>query len=336
MSVRTPAHAGSEPARVPARDATDHPAVVAWRRVTDRTAAVRSIETLKPAHRKSAVYRVTWWDEGEASLVAKRAPGSVVRHEARVYALLERLRVPAPRLRAASWDGGDAGGPTGWIFLEDAGDVGLDAGDPGHRRLAGTWLGTLHRVAAASAARMELPGRTDRHYRATLERARAAIARGLDHPRVDGEGAARLTRLDAGLARLVEVWPTIRTGARCLPATLVHGDFVGKNVRVRCDGAPGAEHLLPLDWETSGYGSPAVDLEHVDLEAYADAYGRYAAPARSLERAARSGRAFRLVLEIEWASRALATPWPDATMRRYLPTYERWLDRLLDAFEARP
>lgn len=330
MSVRTPAQPGTDRGRVPVRDATDHAAVEAWRRVIDDAAAVRDIETLKPAHRKSAVYRVTWADEGGDSLVAKRAPVSVVRHEARVYTLLERLEIPAPRVRAVSADG-DAG----WIFLEDAGDVGLDAGDLGHRRLAGSWLGTLHRVAAAPSARMALPDRSDLHYRATHHRARGALARGRDHPRVDDAGSARLTRLDAGLGRLEEVWPVIRAGARSLPATLVHGDFVGKNVRVRPDGATGTHRLLPLDWETSGYGSPAVDLEHVDLEAYADAYGRDALTASILEHVARSGRAFRLVLEIEWASRALDTPWPDATMHRYLPTYERWLDRLLRAFEAR-
>lgn len=335
MSVRTPARRGTVPGRVPMRDPTDHPAVEAWRRLVDHAAAVRGIETLKPAHRKSAVYRVTWAGEGEGSLVAKRAPVSVVRHEARVYALLERLEIPAPRLRAVSADG-DADGETRWIFLEDAGDVGLDTGDIGHRRLAGSWLGTLHRVAAAPSAHMALPDRSDLHYRATLERARGAIARGRDHPRVDDAGSARLTRLDAGLGRLEELWSVVRTGARSLPSTLVHGDFVGKNVRVRTGDVTGAARLLALDWETSGYGSPAVDLEHVDLEAYADAYGRDALTASSLDHAARSGRAFRLVLEIEWASRALDTPWPDATMHRYLPTYERWLDRLLRAFEARP
>jgi aminoglycoside phosphotransferase (APT) family kinase protein len=43
-----------------------------------------------------------------------------------------------------------------------------------------------------------------------------------------------------------------------MPRTLVHGDFVAKNIGVRPDD--GRVVLLPFDWGQAGWGPPAVDL----------------------------------------------------------------------------
>jgi thiamine kinase-like enzyme len=50
-----------------------------------------------------------------------------------------------------------------------------------------------------------------------------------------------------------------------MPRTLVHGDFVGRKLRVR--GGPDRGELVPCDWESAGWGVPAIDLAQASVQA---------------------------------------------------------------------
>jgi Ser/Thr protein kinase RdoA (MazF antagonist) len=96
-----------------------------------------------------------------------------------------------------------------------------------------------------------------------------------------------------------------------LPRTLVHGDFVPKNFRVRHGGM--GPSLVVFDWEVAGWGLPAADVaECADLTAYAATVG----PAwphlndKDIGQLAFLGKVFRLVCALSWASVSLVSGRP--------------------------
>ncbi|PYJ99289.1 MAG: hypothetical protein DME23_09990 [Verrucomicrobia bacterium] len=79
--------------------------------------------------------------------------------------------------------------------------------------------------------------------------------------------------LEAHCEVLESRWSDMESICGVLPPTLVHDDFVIKNVRIQ--PGPSGPRLLVFDWEYAGWGSPGVDLAqfiyHVvspDLSAY--------------------------------------------------------------------
>lgn len=120
-------------------------------------------------------------------------------------------------------------------------------------------------------------------------------------------------------------WGRVQQECERMPRTLVHGDFVVKNVRVRA--GPVGPALVPLDWELAGWGPPAPDLVQSlltarvasvspDLGAYGGAV-REAWPhleGPDLHRMAGLGRVFRLLAMTDWLSAKLAYPWVDKAL----------------------
>jgi aminoglycoside phosphotransferase (APT) family kinase protein len=93
-----------------------------------------------------------------------------------------------------------------------------------------------------------------------------------------------------------------------MPCTVVHGDFVPKNVRVA--RRAGRLVVLPFDWETAGWGPPAADLASFqkgirpDLTHYANAVAG-AWPGLGIDdlmAMSDLGRLFRVLAAIDWAS----------------------------------
>ena len=158
------------------------------------------------------------------------------------------------------------------------------------------------------------------------------------------EVVARLAELDARWSRLEEVCD----GA---PRTLVHGDFNGKNVRLRAEGAGSA--FLVFDWEDAGWGIPAVDLAqqqvpssnlcaNPDIPTYASTV-RERWPDASTEdwrRLATCGTVFRVLAALFWGSSSLGTEWASSfvtNMRLYDAEMAHALARLDgDGWDAVP
>src|SRR5205823_14791296 len=116
---------------------------------------------------------------------------------------------------------------------------------------------------------------------------------------------ALVSDLDVLEAHWRQIEQTCQDGRR----TVVHGDLVIKNVRVRTTVAD--TRLLVFDWQHAGWGVPCTDLAQLtdrtvspDLDSYASALRR-SWPRVSdvrVRELAECGRFFRLLDEIGWES----------------------------------
>lgn len=99
----------------------------------------------------------------------------------------------------------------------------------------------------------------------------------------------------------------------------MHGDFVGKNVRLKRTRA--GIVLLPFDWETAGWGVPAPDLEGLWAVSDAAVYWSSVRDVWSdlgiegVQRLAIIGRIFRCLAAIRWESEGLWLERVDQPLR---------------------
>jgi len=237
-------------------------ATALWLEVAPAGSRPRSVETLKPAKRKSAVLRLVGAGPDGRSIVAKRAAQNSIELEAQVYErVLPRLTVFAPRLYGLSEDGA-----TSWLFVEDAGEVRFDPALASHRRLAGSWMARAHGEARHLAQVAELPERESDHYRALQRSVDALLRETLANPALSAEERVTVGGLSERVAAVGSSWTALESRFERCPATLVLGGFGSKNARVRAS-ADGPV-LMPFDFESAGHGCPAIDLVHVDGDAY--------------------------------------------------------------------
>ena len=283
----------------------------AGRNVTE-PAAIVPLKSQKPG-RKSGVYRL----EGiEPPVVAKRCRRDSGLTERQVY---ERI-LPATGLRALAFYGcvNDPADPAHlWLFLEDAGSAKLMQSD---RALAARWLARLHTSAASLPETVSLPERGPAHYFEHLRTARGSAECCVKCVSLSAGERAILDDLRRLLDRVEMRWEALCEPCSALPRTLVHGDVARKNSRLRA--TPDGPAIVMLDWETAGWGPPAVDLKTcarpakhlpggwdgtVPLEAYAAAVAEAwpAVTLRDVQRHARTGTVFRLLAGIRWASELL-------------------------------
>jgi aminoglycoside phosphotransferase (APT) family kinase protein len=186
----------------------------------------------------------------------------------------------------------------------------------------------MHTALAGRPERCALPTRDTDYYRGLLEHSGRAIAEGLRNPALAAEHLPGLRAVLRRTALLLECWPEVERLCAAMPHTLVHADFVAKNVRVH--ERRGTSTLEAFDWENAAWGLPAIDLTAIDLDEYSRAVrGAWPAFGRSdLRTVARVGRVFWFTSCIAWESWAFAT---DSVRRltRNLPVYERELRRAM-------
>jgi len=279
-----------------------HPAVAAWREIAPEAPEPESIEVLRQG-RKSATYRLTGAGPGGAPVIAQRSRGSKGQIERTVYErILPHLPVTAPAYLGSRKDTPEYL----WLFLEDVGDERCSKTDPEHRALAARWLGLMHTSAKGVAAARDLPDGGPRRYLDHLRASRDAIVANLRNPALAPDDATLLERLAFRLDSLESSWNGIQEACAGVPATLVHGDFQPKNAYIR-PAASGPE-VVPIDWETAGWGVPAVDLARLDLATY-QAVVQPCWPelrAEDVRRLAACGTVFRALAAIFWVSPQLA------------------------------
>jgi hypothetical protein len=311
----------------------DHPAVDAWRRLARTPLEPHRIEVLKEKN-KSVVYRVHGsFPEGQ-SIIAKRTLTESARIERVVYEdLLPSVSVPSLQLYGFVDDGDYC-----WLFLEDAQGEEYRPGDEEHRALAGQWLGALHSGVAANVR--ALPDRGPKHYRMLLHSAREILREHLTNPVLLSQDVAMLRLIIEQYDRIESHWEEMEQISVALPPTLVHGDFVIKNVRVQVRQV--GSRLLVFDWENAGFGVPAVDFTQVtdrtvspDLLAYnsVNPLPGLSVNAPTLERIADWGRILRLLESIRWTTTKLVfKPYHCLiTPISCLQIYQTWLTSALGA-----
>jgi ABC-type multidrug transport system fused ATPase/permease subunit len=299
-----------------------HPAVHAWRQLYPGSEPHR-ITPLRVSLRKTMVYRLQGAGPDGSIVIAKRSRKKDALIERTVYEdILPRLTIPSLRYYGFFED---ADAEHCWLFLEDVAGAeysGLLAED---RARAARWLGLLHTSAAEVAAKTRLPDGGPGRYRKLLWSAHESIREHLDNPvlgpddvRVLEEVLARLTELDAQWHRLEELCDGLRP-------TLVHGDFNGKNLRLRTASA--GTTVLVFDWEDAGWGVPAVDLAqqavpssylsaNPDIPTYWSTV-RESWPnmtTEALQKLAYCGTVFRALAALYWESFSLGTEWASRFM----------------------
>jgi hypothetical protein len=308
-----------------------HPATRAWTTFRPGGPVPTAVEALKEGG-KSAVYRLGGCGPGGAGVIAKRCRAATARVERTVYRdILPRLGLSAPVCYGWSEDSAD---PDRWLFVEDAGRGEYSPTDEGHRRLAATWLGTLH-AAAAGLEPHGLPDRGPAYYLNRLRAGRTAVLANRGNPVLNPDALRVLDGVVRLADRIEERWGEVDRVCGEMPRTLVHGDFVAKNLRVR--PGPAGPELLPLDWETAGWGVPSADLSQLACHAAGPHLDTYTAAIRptwpNLGRAevrqlAGLGLLFRLLAAVDWSTAGLGTAWVEKPMRQ-LRLYQADLTELV-------
>jgi aminoglycoside phosphotransferase (APT) family kinase protein len=285
----------------------EHPAVAAWSRLGPKRIEPEAIERLKLKN-KSAVYRLRGVGPDGSAVIAKRCQTPTARIERVIYEeCLACLPVPSPRFYGLLED--SANRDFCWLFLEDASGQEYALDDAEHRRSAGRWLGTIH-TCAAEPAGLLLPDRGPGHYLKLLRCSHAAVVKQLVNPALSAEEIATLHDIAVQLNFVESHWAEVEEFCGTIPNTLVHGDLVAKNVRLKVTQSGLA--LFVFDWENGGWGVPATDLCQFadrttlspDLQTYAASLaerGWQLEPGR-LRQLAEYGNIFRVLDDIAWAA----------------------------------
>ncbi len=293
----------------------DHSAVKAWAALQPERAAPDGIEILK-LKKKSAVYRLVGVGPDRSSVIAKRCRKATATLERTIYEnVLPRLPLPSLRYFGHLEE---PGGEFCWLFLESANGTAYAVHEGAHRALAASWLGAIQTAALTADLESRLPVHDADYYLGLLRSTRETLRQHLVNKELHADDLRRLETLAAQFDAIEAHWHEL--GEKCdgLPPTLVHGDFVTKNVRVHAD-ATGLV-LMVFDWEYAGWGVPATDLSQFiggtvspDLDVYGTAVSGplRALAGRNARRLAECGKFFRLIDDLSWAASLL-------TFRSYL------------------
>lgn len=317
---------------------TGHPGVRAWNELDGIEPA--SIELWRHANlTKPAIYRLTFASPRKPAVFAKRYVNTSPTLERWMYErVLPDLPLTTPRYYGSNH--GDDG--SHWLFIEDVGAERLSPGDPVQRVLAARWLALLHRSAADLPLAEQLPDAGPSRYLGHLRSARENIRRSAGNRGLTVEGHDILRRTLDQHDALESHWSELERACDGMPATLVHGDFRPKNVRVRADDAGPA--LYPIDWETAGWGVPAADLAPargpglimlVDSPAYETVVSKRwpDLDATVIRRLSILGHLFRALAGIDWETISLTFESPDC-LKKPLTCISHYGMRISEALGA--
>jgi ATP-binding cassette subfamily B protein len=313
-------------------DPVDHPVVSAWRTIAPKRSRVARVDRLRAKEQRD-IYRLMF-DNGLPNVIAKRAVGKTLALERTIYEnVLPQL--PIAGLRYFGFVG-EEGDDSAWLFIEDAGDDRCVLAEHGH--LAARWLGTLHGAAADLDLVRSLPEHDADRYLEHLHASCKTILSNFDNPALRGDDKGVLRAVISTCKLIESRWDVVESICRDLPRTLVHGDLVARNLRLRPGEAGPA--IVAFDWECTGFGVPAADVYMLalaatpeDLTCYRDTVSEYMGGVRDEELQAllRMGNGFRLLASVDWVTPHLRHAWPEratATLRCYEGPLREWGEEL--------
>ncbi len=304
-----------------------HPAFLAWKRICPASALPASIELLTGEKHKSAVYRLRGVTGAGGPVIVKRQGIGELSREAQIYTdVFPALSLPAVDCYGYLEEfNGDS-----WLFLEDAGEIRYSPDNPAHRSLAIRWMACLHSTPTKVVSNLWDSGPA--YFRTVLQEAMQGVRSSFAHPSIKDSSIGPFEALLDHLSVIENGWAHVEHACSGVPRTLVHGDFVPKNVRVL--GAGDDAHLLVIDWEMAGAAPPAADIAMIPggrtgRRAYFELLRK---ACRSLawedvERLNRIGEIFRLLHAVQWQSRSFKHAWIERAQRIMLG-YQRDLHEL--------
>ncbi|MBI3941070.1 MAG: aminoglycoside phosphotransferase family protein [Acidobacteria bacterium] len=323
-------------------DLLEHPAVQAWSTLQPERVEPLGIERLKKEW-KSRVYRLEGVGAAGSGVIAKRCKQTTALIERAIYQeILPQSPLPTLRYYGYVEDSDDG---FAWLFLEDAGEEEGPTSGSEYRVLAAEWLAALHLAAVPPDLQARLPSRGSNHYLQELRFVRETLA-ALTHPALNAEDRVTIRSILSQCDFLESHWGPMERFHESMPRTVVHGDLIQENVRIRT-GQYGAA-FLPFDWEIAGWGTPAVDLAqfenesmgseipvNADIAAYASAVlGSWPhLDQQDLRQLAALGTIFWLLANIGWQCWNLMDGWVERAMRR-IKVYEAGLAKCLGPSQA--
>jgi len=299
----------------------EHPAVKAWSELQPDRVEPEWIETLREG-KTSSLYRLEGVGMGGSAVIAKRSRRGTLPVEHKMYTeVLPHFPMPSLRCYGFFEKPDDK---FCWLFLEDAGGEQYSPHIEAHQALTARWLGTLHTTIAPAGLDIQLPDRGPNYYLEHLQLAGGAIQQQLGNPTFHLDYQAVLESIASQLHFLENRWSLVEDFCNSMPRTIVHGDLVAKNVRIRMS-ATGIT-LLPFDWETAGWGVPAADLawsRHKAVSPDIAVYWSIVQPfwphldLQDIRKLANFGRVFRSLISVSWEKWSLRYPWAEGNMRMY-------------------
>jgi hypothetical protein len=284
--------------------------------------------------KKSSVYRLDGVGPSGTPVIAKRCTARSAHVEQIIYEhILPHLPISSLALYGCA---DDPEKEYRWLFLEDASGEEFAYSIAAHRRLAARWLGQMHVSAARIPAGSRLPDRGPKHYLYHLRSSGEMIQRNLNDPALKSEDVRVIEAILSQCHFLESRWKRVEELCERFPRTLVHCDFVTKNLQVRSSAT--GSNLLAFDWEMAGFGIPAPDIaessgrgvlrqcvdgdfpdtELVDYwSVVQEAWSGLDLTA--LKELADLGAVFRLILAISWASEKIRRGrwWPIEELHGY-------------------
>jgi hypothetical protein len=322
----------------------EHPAIRSWRRLWPE-GRLQGLEVLKDT-RKSRVYRISGAGPAGSAVIAKQCWRETALIERTIYeAILPHL--PLPRLHY--YGSVQLDDEWCWLFVEDAGREEYSRRIEEHRLLSARWLATMHTSAARVVAASRLPDHGPNYYLARLQSAQAGTRRVLADFTLNTDDRTSLDSIVSQCDLLKALWSQVGQTCETVPRTVVHGDFIGKNMRIR--RSPSDVVLLPFDWEFTGWGHPIADLAQFaevstaslasqDLSVYRSNVSRFwpRLGVDDIRVLGNLGRIFRLIDAINWACEGIAAENSAAGMEkplRKLRLYQGWMASAIQAVERR-
>ena len=317
-------------------DLREHRAVVAWNRINPGGDEPAAIEVLK-LRNKSAVYRMAGIGPSGSAVIAKRCLAATARIEHMIHSEF-LARLPIGALQCYGFLEEDSG-EFCWLFMEEATGEAYSPLDSGHRALAGNWLATVHAAAAGAGLERFLPARNPIHYLGVLKASRDVFLRHLSNPALPADNIRTLDAMISHCDAMESNWPEVEDRCSEMPQTLVHGDFVIKNVCVRTTPEMA---LMTFDWEAAGWGVPAADFAQFtgrtvspDLTVYYSAMkaSQCELAPLAIQRLAEYGKLFRLIDDMYWVSQSMAFDTHEFLVKpiSYLMSYDR---RMVEALKT--
>jgi ATP-binding cassette, subfamily B, bacterial len=276
-------------------------AVRAWTELTGNACTAQVLEKGK----ESSVCRLR--EASGRTVIAKRCTAEVATREGLIY---EHVlpRVPLPSLLVYGLVEADGG--LRWIFVEDGCRLKYSGTNRVHRNAGLRWLSALHGAEVPSLMQSALPDRGVAHYRRHLDSAENALRAAASYSHLDASGKAIVEDALRSCELMEGAWPSVEAVCAHSPSTLVHGDFVPKNLRLRRTPADDIE-VLALEWKTAGLGPPEVDLARYGAEELFRYAGSNGSGSHGvLGRRAAAGAVLRYAAAFDWAASSL--PYPEA------------------------
>lgn len=309
----------------------EHPAISAWRELQPGRVTPERLDVLQTENKATTIYRLIRVGQVDSSVIAKRCRQSTARIERIIYEeILPNL--PLPMLHYYGFVE-EPNAEFCWLFIEDvSGDERYNPHYEDHRVAAAQWLGIMNRYASGIAAATRLPERGPEHYLGLLRSARDTILSNIASPSLNTHEHVLLKAILAHCDYLSAHWGRLASVCQGMPRTLVHGDFIKKNVAVRC--SQDRIVFLPFDWEKAGWGVAAEDISRVDIPTYWSTVRDHwpGLSMKSLERLANVGKVFRCLVFLDWIASNLAHESMKQAMDD-VRSCEDWLADLIEAAE---